>query len=319
MAGSAWPWHKVAVRWLMTPALLGAALLGAAPAVACPAYDQTLALSDTARNRTIMARLTLPAGAGRLATVVWAPGMGGTTGAGTVWANAWRDAGLGVVRVQFPGADASVYASPDPKLRQARILAAVTPEAQAVRVADIRFVLDELARRRADACGAGRIDADRLGLAGHSIGAWTVMALAGQGDGQLADRRFRAFVAMSPTALPLAERAGAYARIGRPLLIISGSRDGLVPPGDAAALAATRDARIGMWPALPADGRKALLWLEGADHMAFAGNRQGPDALTGRVNAAVLAATTGWWRRWLQAGPAPARPPLGPADAWEQR
>jgi predicted dienelactone hydrolase len=235
-----------------------------------------------------------------------------------VWAQGWVQAGIGVLQLQFPGADAAVYAPADPAVRNARLNAAISPAAQEERVADIRFVLDELARRRDDSCGMGRVDLDRLGLAGHSIGAWAVQTLAGQGGGRMVDRRIRAFAAFSGTALPPPQRQAAYAGMRAPVLIISGSRDGLLPPGDAAELAATRDARTGMFAAMPADGRKALLWLAGADHMAFAGSRSGGDAA--RINAAVLAATTGWWRRWLLDDRA-AMPTLtlSQGDEWQRK
>lgn len=306
---------------MRVPLALLALLLAAAPAfgaAACPAVEQALTLVDSNRGRSIAATLRLPAGNGRLATILWAPGMGGTRTTGAVWARAWVQAGLGVLQLQFPGADAAVYASPDPAERQARVQAAISPAAQADRTADIRFVADELARRRDDACGLGRVDLDRLGLAGHSIGAWAVLALAGQGGARFADRRFRAFAAFSATALPLPERQAAYASIRAPMLTASGSRDGLLPPGDAAALAQARDARTGMFAAMPADGRKALLWLAGADHMAFAGTRS--DAAASHANAAVIATTTGWWRRWLldDRGAMPALA-LAAGDEWQRK
>jgi len=59
------------------------------------------------------------------------------------------------------------------------------------RVPDIRFLLDFMLRDSAAVLGFG-IDADRVGLAGHSFGGWTVLAATE------ADPRVRAVAAMAP-------------------------------------------------------------------------------------------------------------------------
>jgi predicted dienelactone hydrolase len=48
------------------------------------------------------------------------------------------------------------------------------------RLKDIPFVLDELARRNATGPWAGRLDLNRIGMAGHSYGARSTMFAAGQ-------------------------------------------------------------------------------------------------------------------------------------------
>ncbi len=120
--------------------------------------------------------------------------------------------------------------------------AGIAPEQVLARIADVGFVADELARRPSEgACDLTRIDSDHLALAGHSVGAWVVQAMAGQRpDGEhapLIDRRFRAFVAMSSSGPADAAMAKAqFGGIGRPLLVITSNADGV--PANASAASA---------------------------------------------------------------------------------
>jgi predicted dienelactone hydrolase len=230
---------------------------------------------DGARRRDVPVRISLPAGAAKVPLVVWSPGLGGEIGSGGVWARSWRDAGLAVVQMQHPGSDGAVYrGTMDAEARRARIAAATSPEQVMARVGDARFVLSEIGRRpRAGACDLARIDTARVAIAGHSMGAWVVQAIAGQRFGpepSLRDLRFRAAVALSPTAPPGTD---AFARIGIPFLSITGSRDGVpdkASPEQAATALAWRSAA---YHSLPADGGKCLLVIGDAAHMMLAGNR----------------------------------------------
>ncbi|WP_408015014.1 alpha/beta hydrolase family protein, partial [Sandarakinorhabdus rubra] len=175
----------------------------------------------------------------------------------------WAAAGIAVIQLEHPGSDAAVYAgATSAEERLARVRAAATPAQLVARAGDVGFVADELARRsREGACDLSRINPDRLGLAGHSMGAWTVQAIAGQRFGPdragapppLVDRRFRAFIAMSPSATSPA----GFADVHRPLLAITGTRDGVSADADAVAVARALAQRTALFAALPADGRKA--------------------------------------------------------------
>jgi dienelactone hydrolase len=309
-----------------------ALLLAASPAAATTVCDAVW--RDAARGRDLPVRITLPAGSNRVPGILFSPGLGGTRSGGGVYAAAWAAQGLAVVQLEHPGSDAAIYAgAATPQERRARINAAASPQQLLARTGDVGFVADELARRergrrREGSCDLGRIDTDRLGLAGHSMGAWTVQAMAGQrfaaGSAPLQDMRFRAFIAFSPTAWPGLPADVAFGSIHRPFMVITGTRDGVPANGDPKLQQAALAQRTGVFAGLPADGRKAQALFDGATHMMFAGNQRPPaDRLGQHVQAAIVAISSAWWQRWLLADEAAeavlSRPSLGPADRWERK
>jgi pimeloyl-ACP methyl ester carboxylesterase len=253
--------------------------------------------------------------------VLWSPGLGGGRGNGGQWVAAWLAAGIAVIRLEHPGSDAAVYAGlASPEQRAQRVRDAASPVQLMARIGDAALVLDALALgSRLGACATVRIDRDRLALAGHSMGAWVVQAMAGQRpDGLTApvvDRRLRAFIAMSSTGPldPAAARA-QFGGIAAPLLVITGSEDG-VPAGATPAVAADqRAARASLFTGVPADGRKALLVVAGADHMLFAGDTRRQPAQAA-MQARVARLTRVWLRKWLLGDAAPLPSPAA-GDRW---
>jgi dienelactone hydrolase len=283
---------------------------------------------DAPRGRDLPLRIRLPDGRQKVPAVIFSPGLGGTRGGGEAWAAGWVAAGVAVIQAEHPGSDAAVYAAGGTlEERRARVRAGASPAQLIARVGDIGFIADELARReREGACDLSRIDTDRLGLAGHSMGAWTVQAIAGQsfpGVGPaLQDKRFRAFIAFSPNSRADVPPEQAFGGIHRPLLAITGTRDGVPISGDPKLRASALAQRTGVFAGLPADGRKAQAVFDAADHMMFAGNRRpATDTLGRHVQAASLSISTAWWRRWLlgEADAVPDKPVLGPSDRWQRK
>jgi predicted dienelactone hydrolase len=258
-------------------------------------------------------------------------GLGGSRAGGDAWGRAWCAQGFAVVHVQHPGSDFEV-------LRQGglrALLHAANARQLLDRVADMRFVLDEIERRATEpASPFARIRRDAIGASGHSFGAQTVQALAGQRypvAAELSEPRVRAFVALSPAPLrrsrmSVQEQFGAAAR---PFLSVTGSLD-----GDPLGSSMSADMRASVYDGLPR-GRRALLWLDGADHMTFAGNaeqridgrgpfRRSPEAAgrEARHHALVAHVTATWWRACLleereaQAQLRSGRFDLGPDDRW---
>jgi predicted dienelactone hydrolase len=274
--------------------------------------------------------------------VLYSHGLGGSREGGDAWGEAWRAAGLAVIHLQHPGSDTEVLRS---GWREAR--AATRPERLAEqlgeRVRDMQFALDTVARlaARAEAPWARLLD-QPMGVAGHSFGAHTVQALAGQRyrvPADFADRRPRAFIALSPSPgrgelLPPREAFGA---VERPFLAVTGSLD-----GDPFGTFERGEPRAAVFAGLPA-GQRALLWLDGADHMTFAGNaerRLRSGALLKRTTATIEAeprhhalvarVSTLWWRAQLlgdarakalladaSAAAGGASLGLGPGDRWQ--
>jgi predicted dienelactone hydrolase len=311
--------------------LAAAALVGLPVHAASPAGAsvQGVDWTDTARGRTLPLRLRWPDVAGPWPLLLFSHGLGGSREGADVWGQAWRDAGFAVIHLQHPGSDTRVWLQGAGALR-----AAANATQFFARVADVKFVLDEAARRRAAGeAGWSRLRLDAIGMSGHSFGAHTTLALAGKRYAVpapgLADARLRAFMAFSPApgagALGLREQ---LAGVTRPIMCLTGSLDGdpFGSFGDGAP-------RWRVFESLPA-GAKAGLWLDAADHMSFAGLSvpwRGAGALgardaraveaTPRHQALIAGLSAQWWRAMLMddrtAAAAMTRPRgLGLADRW---
>jgi predicted dienelactone hydrolase len=290
--------------------LAGTAAAAASPYAAAGPFAAAvgdLRWTDASRGRPLPLRLRLPAGQAPLAVVLFSHGLGGALSAGQFWAEHWASHGLAVIHLQHPGSDQSVWQGaprPAEALRQA-----ASGEQLAARVADVKFVLDELARRRVSTDPADawvrRLDLERIGMSGHSFGAVTTQAIAGQAYGRggapLADPRPRAFIAFSPSSR--AADAQEFAGITRPFLALTGTADGAVAPG----LGVAPGQRRAVFDALP-PGNKMLVWLTGADHMIFSGspridraasNTRPDPALDELHQRVVCAVSLAFWRAHL--------------------
>lgn len=285
---------------------------------------------DAARDRDVPVRLRWPEGTGPCAVVIHSHGLGGSREGGGRIAQAWRAAGLAVIHLQHAGSDTEALRGGLSALR-----AAANAQQLLARVADVRFAIDEIARRAARGEAAfQRLRLDAIGLSGHSFGARTVQAAAGQrfpvnGGLDLAEARVRAFLALSPSMgeNPRLSPQQAFGEVRRPFFCATGSHD-----GDPLGSATTGDHRLSVFEGLP-PGQRALLWLDGADHMSFAGQAlEGRRALSrNRPRSAIEQAdrhaalldmlTRDWWR-WHLLGDATARQALrqaqglGSADRW---
>lgn len=321
---------------------LGVALLVPALARAAagpPPAPQDDRWTDPARDRALPLRLRWPAGEGPCGLVLYSHGLGGSRLGGAAWAEAWQAAGLAVLQIQHPGSDSTIWQG---GLAAARRGASAEQYLQ--RIADARFVLDELLRRHAADGAWQRLRPEAIGFAGHSFGARLTQALAGErppraprgAAERIADARLRAFIAFSPGFSArdgfddgaLRERFGA---ITRPFLCVTGTQDDAMIVGDA-----DNAARRAVYRGLPA-GHKAELVLEGADHMSFGGGtgaperpgglrllRRAPGApeLEARHRRIVAALSSHWWRAQLlddADAMARLRAPAGlaPGDLWQ--
>ncbi len=260
--------------------------------------------TDVARGRSLPLRLRLPQAAGPRPLILFSHGLGGSVEGGRDWGEHWSSHGFVVIHLQHPGSDESVWAQsarPAPAMKEA-----ASPAQLAARVRDVRFVLDELERRsRAGEPIAVRADLARIGMSGHSFGAITTQAIAGQHfplarqAGPIADARPRAFVAFSPSARGR-EQLPHFSAIARPFFSVTGTDDGIVGPG----LGVPPAQRLLPYEGMPA-GDKYLLNLADADHMFFGGGpqRRGAEAIDRRRAEAqrriVKAATTAFWRAYL--------------------
>lgn len=285
------------------------ALLGTSPALASRCES---VVRDPGRGRNIPVAVTLPDKGAELPVVIWSPGLGGGLAQGRRFADAWAKAGMATVQIAHPGSDAAVYreaaalakAAADPaaggRARAARVRAGADSRQLVARLGDVAFVHAQLAHGETlGACLTVRIDAERAGIGGHSMGAWVAQLMAGQALPGLTigtPPQFRAALAMSGSALvPVAALPTSAAGIAMPYMLVTGTLDGVVAEASDASRAAAMEARTALWPYLP-PGEKFLLVMDGARHMNFDGTaRNLPPALAARL----LPVTSDFWRATL--------------------
>jgi pimeloyl-ACP methyl ester carboxylesterase len=202
-------------------------------------------------------------------TIVLSHGFGGDPARGGALAAhlaaaGWRVAAIAHAESGPPALRRVLFAE---DRRAALVAAATDPAAHAVRRRDLHAALAFLTRE----CRPRR-----LVLAGHSMGAMTTMIEAGAtprfgGRGQ---DRFDAYVAISPQGIGSIYAPGAFARVTKPVLMITGTRDEGMD-GD-------WTTRLSAYEALPA-GQKRLAILDGAGHLALGGNRDPVAATLARL------------------------------------
>ena len=277
------------MRRVAATALAGVALLAAAcggggsgsdddgPAAVAPAVRQPLALDertetfvDTSRtteahatvaesgSRSLPTRILSPAGGqggGPYPLIVFAHGSGGLGTRYDVLLRTWAAAGHVVAAPAFPiaredaGAGAGDWQQDLPKLP-----------------GDMTFVIDQILRLNADDGSPlqGAVDPNRIGVAGHSMGGMTALAVAG--NTCCHDARIKAAVILAGRETPFGS-GQFWSRIKTPLLLVHGDAD---------------------YSVLYGDGRKAfanappprfLLTIVNGDHgTPFTGDRENPQA-----------------------------------------
>lgn len=285
--------------------------------------------TDAARTRNMPLRVRWPDGNGPCGVILYSHGLGGSREGGDAWGAAWRDAGFLVLHMQHAGSDSEAIRGGPLAWRRA-----VDRQQLRDRVDDVKFVIDELKRRRGQSPWS-RTRLDAIGMAGHSFGAQTAQALAGQRfplpTAGIAEPRIRAFVALSPSQSRQGQLTAQqqFGDVIRPLLCITGTLDG-DPLGSSRV---TPQTRREVYDGLPS-GRRALLLLDRADHMTFAGNAEQPIRRGGLRDEATIAlepvhhalvarVSTDWRRAQLlrdrDADERLGRPEgLGPNDRWRR-
>lgn len=268
---------------------------------------------DARRDRVVPVTVYLPKGdTTPRPVIVFSHGLGGSRDNYEYAGRHWASHGYVCVHPQHVGSDESVWKGKANVLEEMR-KAARRPASAIDRVLDVRFVLDRLtALNRDDAGFRGRLDLDRVGMAGHSFGAQTTQAVCGQtvfgpfGKGvRMAEPRVKAGIAMSPAAHgSKADHKKAFATIQVPMLHLTGTRDDGVAISDLK----PADRRV-PFDSIAAAHQYLVIFTDG-DHMVFSGTRRRGDGRNDRrIHDLVRQSTTAFWdahlrgdetaRRWL--------------------
>lgn len=287
--------------------------------------SKTFEVRDIKRDRNLPIRVYLPEAKKSAPVILFSHGLGGSCDNNPYLGNHWAQRGYVVVFVQHPGSDESVWKDVPAPQRMGAMKQAASASNSMNRNSDIPAVIDALTRWNVDQENAlhGRLDLTHIGMSGHSFGAVTTQAVAGQsaagGRVSFLEPRITAAVMMSPSIPAMGDPAKAFAAIRIPCLLMTGTLDNS-PIGNS-----TVEDRLKVFPNLS----NAPAWqvvFDKATHMSF-GDRdfKGKSQSANRYHKAILALTTAFWdaelrgekdaKAWLNG--AGAKSVLVPEDKWE--
>jgi predicted dienelactone hydrolase len=269
--------------------------------------------NDADRDRAVPVRIYYPdVREGKFPVIIFSHGVGGSRDGYAYLGEYWAGFGYVCIHLQHAGSDDAVWRDlPPSEVIPALRKATVLPENVLNRPLDVRFAIDQLEKLgKDDPLFKGRLDLDHIGMAGHSFGAFTALAVAGEvftspRGARLAwpDRRVKAAIAMSESP-PRDPRQWdhAFAKIAIPFLHMTGTIDDS-PMGESKAA----DRRV-PFDHIPAVADQYLIVLQGGDHMVFSGRSQGSNPMAGTGNPAmdptfqvlIQQSTTAFWDAYLK-------------------
>ncbi|HET9870243.1 MAG TPA: acetylhydrolase [bacterium] len=265
----------------------------------------SLVLEDPSRHRRVPLTVYYPVGQGRwpFPVIVFSHGAGGSKDGYAYLGRYWASHGYVVIHPTHFGSDASLLRRHRPFYNLRAIKKMVTTPRNFIdRPQDISFVLDHLAQVEGmDPELDGLFDLKRVGVAGHSFGAYTTLAVAGavvslkgQKPRSFRDPRPLAFIALSPQGdEPGVFEGNAWAGIRRPFLVMTGTED----KGLGGQPASWRQQPYG---GMPPTGNKDQIVITGADHMNFAGVGLNGKVRDGAKNEYIQKATLTFWDAYLK-------------------
>ncbi len=252
-------------------------------------------------GRRIPIKVHVPTSGGPYPVIVVSHGAGGSWDTHYAQAQDLARHGYAVLCIEHIGSNTERMKQ---GLRAMKNIEAMTRDADEVlaRPRDVSFAIDRAAEwNESHAKLKGRLDLARVGVMGHSFGAYTTMVACGMrpaldwltpavapGKGlgpDLSDPRVKCGVALSPQSpgepFFIAESFGSL-RV--PLLGISGSKD----DQQAGKTAKDRKDSFALWP----KGEHLLVWLANAQHLDFSDSSGSDDrALPSRTRADAQPAT----------------------------
>ncbi|HKV60552.1 MAG TPA: hypothetical protein VJO16_01450 [Candidatus Acidoferrum sp.] len=231
-----------------------------------------LVLHDAHRSKDLHVRIFYPNDSGKYPVIVFSHGAGGSQSCCDGLTRHW--ATYGYVTIQ-PTHDDSTIQRRNQGEENIRFMQAVRdalkkPALWESRPLDISYVLDALPSLENRVPGlAGKMDAERIGVGGHSMGSYTTEAIAGaivdlpgKPGRNLADSRVKAALCLSPQGPgQFGLNEYSFDQIALPYMGMTGSLDSLGPVASPA------------WHKIPFErshpGDKYHLFIEGANHMSF--------------------------------------------------
>src|SRR3954451_12006542 len=249
---------------------------------------------DASRNRPVPVKIYAPAtGAGPFPVIVFSHGLGGSRNGYEYLGRHWASWGYVSVHVEHLGSDTTAITKGGRLLKNLKE-AAGDPRNAMARPLDVRFVLDQLEKlNQGRSPLSHRLDLTRVGMAGHSFGSWTTMAVAGQG-GTFTEPRFKAAIAMSTPVPKQRDYDRVYRDVHIPILHMTGTEDDS-PVGDTKAA----ERRVAYDHVQGVD--QYLVTFQGGDHMVFSGRLFQTERPKDPVfHSLILQGTTAFWDAYLK-------------------
>jgi predicted dienelactone hydrolase len=256
---------------------------------------------DARRRRPVPIRLQVPqASAGALPPsaqplIIFSHGLGGSPDGYRYFSEHLASHGFAVLLLQHVGSDSTTAAQG----LLALIRAATDPQNAIDRPLDVSFAIDQaISLRRTDRLFRF-VDVTKIGVAGHSFGAYTALAAVGQTirtNGRtlsFLDSRIDCAIAMStqgPGTIGLTRRS--WDAIDVPAMTMTGTQDTGLGTHDVA------DRRVAFESMPP--GQKYHLTIENAEHLAFSNSSRPGTVRDPRHHGWILAAATGFYRSYLK-------------------
>jgi predicted dienelactone hydrolase len=269
-----------------------------------------LVLHDEKRNKDLRVRIFYPVIAGKYPVIIFSHGAGGSDTCCESLTRHWATYGYVTLQPIHDDSVAQRRSSGDENVRfpQAIREALKNPALWESRARDISFLLDSLNGLQKRVAGLnGKIDTSSIGVAGHSMGAYTAETIAGAlvdlpgHPGQnFSDPRAKATLCLSPQGPgQFGLTAHSFSNISLPFMGITGSQDNLGPLANAT------------WHKIPFErsqpGDKYEVFIQGASHMSFitaettnSARSSQAAAILGYTNSASLA----FWDAYLKDDPA---------------
>jgi predicted dienelactone hydrolase len=269
-------------------------------------------LRDEKRKKDLHMKVNFPKEDGKYPVVVFSHGFGAGKEAFAAVSEHWASHGYVVIHPQHadggrlgagsrPGlgkkddADEDKVDDPKPKLDPAKLRERLkgaggidklanlqnNPKSITDRVGDVTFILDSFAELEKQVSGLkGKLDADRIGVSGHSYGAAVAVLVGGAsvdlGDEKgksLGDKRVKCVLPFSAAgAGEYGLTAGSWKPMTLPVMYVTGTKD--IRPGK------EFEWRKEAYEGSPA-GDKYLVVLDGATHFNFGGGPPGGGRLPG--------------------------------------
>ena len=264
---------------------------------------------DAKRNRTVPVKIYAPReGSGPFPILIFSHGLGGSRDGYEYLGRHWAGAGYVSVHLQHHGSDESVWKNAPAGTRSEALRKSGVDLTNAInRPLDARFAIDEVLKLNETKSSSlkGRLDPQRIGIAGHSFGGYTALAVAGQtfinaraSKSLLRDSRVTAAIQMSAPAFRNRENLDdSYGSITIPVMHLTGTRD-YVPIFPETTVEDRR---------LPFDhmhnAETCFVNFTDGDHMIFSGtNRLRPEEREqdAQFQKLICVATTAFWDAYLR-------------------